>query len=356
MSSCCPTSEIPKKAPFDWILWGSLSVIAVALVAYLILPFSGWVGPYKLTFFISSVVTFLKKMWWSIVVAILLVGFLDTLSSELLLKLLGSGYKSRLAQIARASLAGILLDVCSHGILAIGMQLYKKGASLGQVMAFLIASPWNSISLTLVLFVLIGIKFTLIFIFLSFVVAVITGLIFEELVQRNILPSNVFAANVTTVDLKTATYKQLFKDSYSKLDISFQGILKILLTGCKESKIVIKWLFFGIVLAAVMETFISAEHFQTYFGPSLMGLLLTTVAATIIEVCSEGATPIASHLVNISKAPGGAFTFLMAGVSTDYTEIMSLKGTTNSWKIAFFLPLLTLPQILLLGYLLNQFS
>ena len=81
---------------------------------------------------------------------------------------------------------------------------------------------------------------------------------------------------------------------------------------------------------------------------------MTVIGATIIEVCSEGSVPIAADLVNLAKAPGNGFTFLMTGVSTDYTEIMALKETTGSWKIALFLPIITVPQVILLGYLLNQ--
>ena len=43
----------------------------------------------------------------------------------------------------------------------------------------------------------------------------------------------------------------------------------------------------------------------------------------------------------------------MGGVATDYTEIMSLKETTSSWKLALFLPLISLPQTILIGVLLN---
>jgi hypothetical protein len=45
----------------------------------------------------------------------------------------------------------------------------------------------------------------------------------------------------------------------------------------------------------------------------------------------------------------------MAGVATDYTEVMSIRDTTKSWKIALFLPLITVPQIVLIGAVLNQF-
>ena len=105
----------------------------------------------------------------------------------------------------------------------------------------------------------------------------------------------------------------------------------------------------------LIQAFVPTEHLQNYFGPTLLGLGFTLVATTIIEVCSEGSTPIAADLLTRANAPGNAFTFLMAGVSTDYTEIMSLKETTKSWKISLFLPLITVPQVLVLSWIMNQY-
>jgi len=77
------------------------------------------------------------------------------------------------------------------------------------------------------------------------------------------------------------------------------------------------------------------------------------VGATIIEVCSEGSTPIGADLVNRAGAPGNGFVFLMAGAATDYTEIMALKETTGRWGKALLLPAVTVPQILVIGYIVN---
>jgi hypothetical protein len=77
----------------------------------------------------------------------------------------------------------------------------------------------------------------------------------------------------------------------------------------------------------------SSDTFSTYFGPTLFGLAMTLIATTIIEVCSEGSSPIAADLLTRAAAPGNAFTFLMAGAATDYTEIMGLKERTGSWKM-----------------------
>ena len=46
--------------------------------------------------------------------------------------------------------------------------------------------------------------------------------------------------------------------------------------------------------------------------------------------------------------------FLMAGVATDYTEI-GLIGSNIGKKATFWIPVITVPQILLLGYLFNIF-
>ena len=89
---------------------------------------------------------------------------------------------------------------------------------------------------------------------------------------------------------------------------------------------VLRWIFFGIFLAGLVRAFFSPETFGTWFGPTLGGLGLTVLVATTMEVCSEGSTPIAADLLTRASAQGNGFAFLMTEVSTDYTEIMVLKG------------------------------
>jgi hypothetical protein len=46
----------------------------------------------------------------------------------------------------------------------------------------------------------------------------------------------------------------------------------------------------------------------------------------------------------------------MAGAATDYTEILSLRATTRSWKATLALPLISTPQVLLIGWLIHRFG
>jgi uncharacterized protein len=123
--------------------------------------------------------------------------------------------------------------------------------------------------------------------------------------------------------------------------------------GIRDSRMLVRWLLLGVLMAAAIRTFVPIDSFQTYFGATLAGLGMTLIVATVLEICSEGSTPIAADLVTRAQAPGNGFAFLMTGVSTDYTEIMSLKETTGSWKIALFLPLVTVPQVVLLSWIMN---
>ncbi|HEY5714494.1 MAG TPA: permease [Candidatus Gracilibacteria bacterium] len=341
-----PSCHIHKKPKFDWLLWGSLGIVLVGYVLYW--QFEGMIteNSYLLTFTQSNF-ELLNKMALGIALGIFFVGLLDKVPRSLVISALGhDGFSG----IVRAVFAGVLLDLCSHGILMVGMKLYERGVRLGQVMAFLIASPWNSFSLTLILWALVGFKWMMTFLLLSMSIALISGMIFDHLVKIKILPEN---PHKIEIDPDFHFWKEAGKHwKIAKFNVSFFST--ILTGGFRGSKMVLKWVFFGVILASLIRTFLSADNFETFFGPTIAGLGLTILVATIIEVCSEGSTPIAADLVTRGGAPGNGFAFLMTGVSTDYTEIMSIKETTNSWKIAWFLPLVTLPQVILIAYILNQ--
>lgn len=358
MSSCCEPKAAkpdeqntgehgasPGKRRFDYLLWGSLVLCVIFYGAYAL----GLSGPSWFEHFSHGVFELLNTMWWGVVLGILFVGLLHYIPQQLVVSLLGRG--GTVNGVVRATAAGVLLDLCNHGILMVGMKLYQKGASLGQVMAFLIASPWNSLSLTIIMFALIGVGWTLLFIVVSMVIGIFAGLIFDALVKRRRLAEN--PAEGAPSDRPAAPLKTQLGELIRNINWRPGAWRSVLLEGLKGSRMVVRWLLFGVLLASAVRAFVSVEMFQQWFGPSVVGLLLTMIAATIIEVCSEGSTPIAADLMNRARAPGNSFMFLMAGVATDYTEIMVIKDTMKSWKTALFLPLIVLPQVLVVAIIMN---
>lgn len=348
-SSCCGGGENGGGRKTDRLLWTSAILIAAGYAIHWLAPGAVAAVPW-LARYCMGVFDLMNKMWWGVLLGILMVGLLARVPREIIVGALGK--PGRLGGLLRATAAGVMLDLCSHGILLVGMQLYRRGASLGQTMAFLIASPWNSLSLTLILIALIGWKWTLAFLALSAAIALLSGWLFERLVAAGTLP-----ANPNAVDLPEDF--RLFAEMRRRLRATRFGAVfwrETVRSAFSESGMILRWIFFGTVLAALLRAFFSPEIFGSWFGPSVAGLALTLAVATVLEVCSEGSSPIAADLLSRAGAPGNAFTFLMAGVATDYTEILSLRETTRSWKIALFLPLVTVPQVVAIGWLLNRFG
>ncbi len=355
MSDCCPPVEdhcALQNRRTDYLFWScGLAIFFGYMLVLTTDYFSIGLGVKWLHEFSTSIYKLFNTMWFGILLGIIFVGLLTKVPREYVESSLNG--KTRLRGLLRATFAGLLLDLCSHGILLVGMKLYGRGASLGQTMAFLIASPWNSLSLTVILISMIGWTWTLVFIALSGLIALASGYIFELLVERKVLPENPNRGHSQLADFK---FWQKAREDIRQVRFDLEFLQSIFVRGVQDSKMILRWLLFGIVLAALIRTFVPIDIFQNYFGATAAGLALTLLAATVIEVCSEGSAPLGADILTRANAPGNSFAFLMTGVSTDYTEILALKETTKSWKIAFMLPLITVPQIILLSWILNRFA
>ncbi|HEC95836.1 MAG TPA: ATPase, partial [Euryarchaeota archaeon] len=245
---------------------------------------------------------------------------------------------------------------CSHGILAISIELYKKGASTSSVIAFLLASPWANLPITILLFGFFGVK--AVFIVLSaLVIAMVTGLIYQVLERKGMIECNHCTMGedkavltnfsiIADVKKRFRNYKFTAKNNIEVIKGVFKGSWSL-------SKMVMWWLLIGMLMASFARAYIPEHLFMTYMGPTFLGLLVTLFFATIIEVCSEGSSPLAFEIFRQTGAFGNSFIFLMAGVATDYTEI-GLIGSNIGKKAALWLPVITVPQILILGYLFNN--
>jgi len=357
---CCASEPAPRTVPsccagedagsvrrrIDWLLTGSATLIVLGYALHLVLTTLDIEVP-VVGSFATGIHHVVNTIWWGVLLGMLMIGMLSRVPREFVIGTLGP---SGVTGIVRATFAGVLLDLCSHGILMVAAKLYERGASTGQVIAFLIASPWNSFSMTLILFALIGVPWTLAFVILSMGIAVISGLVFDRLVAGGQLPDNPHRRDLP----RGFRFWREARAGLARAEWGPRAWLAMCRSGVSESRMVLRWILLGVVLAAVVRTVFDAEAFGTWFGPTLGGLALTLLGATIIEVCSEGSAPIAGDLFVRAGAPGNAFTFLMAGVATDYTEMLVLREVTRSWKFALFLPLVTLPQVLALGWLLNH--
>jgi len=291
-----------------------------------------------------------SMMWFAILLGLVISGFIETFIPKHYIEQLLS--KNNAKTLFTAAFLGCLLSTCSHGVLAISMQLYKKGASIPAVLVLLASSPWANFSMTILLFSFFGSQ-GIIIIGLAIIIALITGFIFQILDSYQLLDTK----NQPKLEEKSSF--SIFDDikkrikAYPWTKETLKHDFKAMIQGSISiSDMIIWWFIIAFVMASFLGYYIPPSIFQTYLSSSVIGLANTLGIATIIEVCSEGSSVLAFELYNQTKSIGNVFVFLLAGVATDYTEI-GLVWSTIGKRTAILLPLISVPLILIAGYILT---
>ena len=297
----------------------------------------------------TSYRAYLAKVGLPFALGLILGGLMDHfIPKEYIVRYL-SGAKKRV--IARATILGLLASTCSHGCLALSIELYRKGASVPAVVSFLLASPWASMSLTLILLGLFGARGFLL-IGGALLIALVVGLIFQRLAAKHLIESN---PNTIEVHPEFSVWKDLrgraaaYPWTARQLRRDARGITSGMVP---LGRMVLGWVQLGLVLSVILGAVVPHTVFERHFGPSFGGLMVTMALAAIVEVCSEGTAPLAYELYRHTGAFGNSFAFLMGGVVTDYTELAVLWKAIGPRTVRWLL-VVTLPLVLLAGFLLN---
>ncbi len=336
--ACCHQAE--KSLFKNKLFLVSASAFLLILLSY-ILP--------VLVPFRKSIFSYLKSIWWAVSLGLLIGGLIDHyVPREYISKILAR--KSPLT-ILNAVCLGFLMSACSHGILALSIQLHKKGASNPAVISFLLASPWANFAVTMMLLSLFGLK-GLFIIVAAIIIAINTGFIFIFLESKGLIEKN---KNIVQVPEGYSIIRDFrirlagYKLSRESIVADFKGVVK----GALElSGMVLWWIILGVLIASIAGAYIPVHFFHKFMGPTLLGLTVTLVLATLIEVCSEGSSPLAFEIYRQTGALGNSFVFLMSGVVTDYTEI-GLLWSNLGRRVALWMPLVTVPQVIVVGYIAN---
>ncbi len=341
--TCC---HKPKKWYKERLFIVGLFIIVFVIISYFITELNPFFNSFKIYFLI---------MWLPVTIGFLIGGVIDYFIPNKYIEKYLSRHQKR--TIIYSIIFGFLMTACCHGILAIAIELYRKGASTSAIVAFLLASPWANLPITILLFGFFGTK-ALVIIFSALIIAFITGMIFLKLEKKGWVECDkcklgediaIHEGFSIIKDIKRRVKD--YKFTKTNVKNAFKGTIG---GSWVLTKMILWWILIGMTFAAIANAYIPGDIFMTYMGPSLLGLLVTLGLATVIEICSEGSSPLAFEIYNKTGALGNSFTFLMAGVATDYTEI-GLIWQNIGKRAALWIPIITIPQILILSYIFNIF-
>lgn len=253
--------------------------------------------------------------------------------------------------ILYSTLAGTVLPLCCFGALPVAVSLHQKGARLGPVLAFLVATPATSITALFVCYGLLGIKFTAFIFFAVILMGLVIGIIGNrirfkprgQLVELATDPVCGMSVDITEA-LKTEYKGRSYYFCSSHCQAAFAAEADRYATG-EQPRLSIKRglvsalrfgfvdmvreigleLLLGLVLAALVATITPIGNFVgDYLGGGL-AYPFSLVFGLAMYICSTASVPLVHAFVSQGMNIGAAMVLLIVGPITSWGTILVLR-------------------------------
>jgi uncharacterized membrane protein YraQ (UPF0718 family) len=264
--------------------------------------------------------------------------------------------------ILYSTLIGTILPICCFGSLPVAVSLHRKGARLGPVLAFLVATPATSITALLVAYRLMGLKFTIFIFFAVIVMGLIMGLVGNliKVKPKVLTPQEQQALDPVcgmTVEAGNAPKAEHGGKTYyfccSHCQQAFEGSPEEYLGGSRQVAHRVKHVFryafvdmvkdigpellLGLALAALVAAVAPVGEFVgAHFGGGL-GYLFSLGFGLIMYICSTASVPLVHAFVSQGMNIGAGMVLLLVGPITSWGTILVMRKEFGSRIPAIYL-------------------
>ncbi len=248
--------------------------------------------------------------------------------------------------VLNAVLIGVPLPICSCGVLPLTQALRKSGASKGAAAGFLISTPQTGIDSILATYSLLGPFFAI----MRPVAAFLTGIVGGGIV--NLMTKN-------DVEVLTQSNGGTEKKSgccccccHGKEEHKEERKPNFIVASLKKSwelfREVVKPLFVGLIIAAVVTAFVPENFFATTFGGNdLLAMPAMILIGFPMYVCSTASIPIAASMIAKGLTPGAAFVFLMVGPAINAASLTTVAQLIGKKAAVAYALVISLGAILM---------
>lgn len=216
--------------------------------------------------------------------------------------------------ILYTTVVGTLLPICCWGSLPVAISLHKKGARLGPVIAFLVATPATSVSALLVTWKLLGLKFAIFIFFAVIFMGMVMGLI-----------GNLF--KVKPKISKPPVCHECEKEERHHYRKSWRGHLKSILkfSFVDMVKEIGPELFLGLILAAAVVAVVPVGLWIRHNLTGFLGYAFSLIFGLIMYICSTATVPLVDAFIKEGLSLGAGMVLLLVGPITSYGTILVLR-------------------------------
>ncbi len=245
------------------------------------------------------------------------------------------------------SMFGAITPFCSCSSIPLFLGFTMARIPVGITMSFLITSPLINEIAVVLLWGLLGWKFTLVYVTIGMSAGIIGGFVMDALKAERWLQPFVLEAMQNAPSAQTTAggevQKLTIKDRHSFAYTEMQTIFKRIW----------KWVILGVGIGAVLHGYVPANWFAENLGA---GEWWTVPAAVFVGIPLysnvTGIVPIMQSLLTKGLALGTTMAFCMSSVAASLPEVMLLRQImTIKLQAAFIIYLAVI--LTLMGWLLN---
>ena len=278
-----------------------------------------------------------------------------------------------------STVVGSILPICCIGSLPIAVSLYQKGARLGPVLAFLVATPATSITALLVTYALLGIKFTVFIFFAVIMMGLVMGFIGNLIKgkpgtrarqEQQFATDPVCGMNVETDKALKAEHKgeiyhfccagcqQTFAanpEAYlqahpARLSHRLQHVLRY--TFIEMPREIGLEIVIGLVLAAVIATVTPVGEFVGDYLSGGWGYPFSLIFGLMMYICSTASVPLVDAFISQGMNIGAGMVMLIVGPITSWGTILVLRKEFGNRTLLIYLTVIS-ALALGLGYIFS---
>ena len=241
-----------------------------------------------------------------------------------------------LSAVAKASLFGVPLPLCSCGVLPVGLSLRSRGAGRPATTSFLISTPQTGVDSIIVTWGFLGPFFALLRPVAAFVNGLLGGAVAAWFEKRDAVQAPDHA--------KTESCPVGGAPSQSSDDpgpTSLWGHIKGAIGyGYLEfPREISSWLVASILVAGVLAHFLPDEGavLEHTLGTGLFPMLVMLAVGIPLYICSTASVPIVAVLVTKGGlSAGAALVFLMAGPATNAAGLIMIARKLGKRTAAIY--------------------
>ena len=281
----------------------------------------------------------MKETAFWFLVGLIMAGFIHQfIPHSLLQKVLGG---KGLLPIVLASILGILLPVCSCGIIPVALALHKKGVATGPSLALCVAAPAINPAAFGLAYTTLGKEITIGYIVTVAMAAIFLGLIANKIIH----PVHYITKSKGKCGCGHEHYHDEHHHEHGPNNRLIEGFKWSFNTMAVE---LAPALVYGFIAAGVLMALVPQEIIQMTLGfRGIIAYPLTALVGSVMFVCNVGAIPLIATLINQGALPFIAIIFLITGPATNVSQLFLLNRAFGSK--AMFLYVITLPITSIVG-------